>query len=327
MRKLAAIILGGCLWTLGTCFAQANGTDQTTVFVVVGAAGEDIYGGKFATWAGWWREAANKAGAKFVAVGMDADQNKDREDFQTKLAAESKDGAGEMWLVLLGHGTFDGKVAKFNLRGPDFDADELAEWLKPFNRPLAVIDTTAASAPFLPKLSLSGRVIITATKSGYEVNYARFGEYISRAIADVEADLDKDGQTSLLEAYLMASRQVAEFYETEGRLSTEHSLLDDNGDGLGTPADWFRGVRATKKARNDVELDGFRAHQFHLVRSPEEQKMPPELRAKRDELELAINKLREKKSSMPGVAYDKALEKILLDLAHVYEKAGLLKKE
>lgn len=317
----------GCLMLFAACLAHASGTDKATVFVVVGAAGEDLYGAQFTKWAGWWREAANKAGAKFVAVGMDADQNKDREELQTKLAAEPTEGAGELWLVLLGHGTFDGKNAKFNLRGPDVDADELSEWLKPFQRPLAVIDTSAASAPFLPKLSLSGRVVITATKSGFEVNYARFGEYISRAIADTEADFDKDGQTSLLESYLMASRKVAEFYETEGRLATEHSLLDDNGDGLGTPADWFRGVRATKKARDGAELDGFRAHQFHLIRSADEQKMPPELRVKRDELELTINHLRGKKSSMRGADYDKALEKILLELAHVYEKAGMLKKE
>jgi hypothetical protein len=323
MRYLK-FILSGCLWLLALSQVQANGTDRPTVFVVVGAAGEDVYGSQFVKWAGHWREAATKAGASFVAVGLETDQNKDREDFQAKLTAERKDGAGELWLVLLGHGTFDGKEAKFNLRGADFNAEELAEWIKPFHRSVAVINTSAASAPYLSKLSLSGRVVIAATKSGYEVNYARFGEYISKAIADKEADLDKDGQTSLLEAYLMASRQVAEYYETEGRIMTEHSLLDDNGDGLGTPADWFRGVRATKKASNNTELDGFRAHQFHLVRSAEEQKMPAELRAKRDELELGINKLREKKASMKGVDYDKELETLLVELARVYEKAGLL---
>jgi hypothetical protein len=55
--------------------------------------------------------------------------------------------------------------------------------------------------------------------------------------------------------------------------------------------------------------------------------MPAELRAKRDELELRLNKLRENKSSMKGVDYDKELEKLLVELARVYEKAGLLKKE
>ena len=55
-------------------------------------------------------------------------------------------------------------------------------------------------------------------------------------------------------------------YKTDGRLATEHPLLEDNGDGLGTPPDWFRGIRATKKSADGTLPDGLRAHQFHLVR-------------------------------------------------------------
>ena len=174
--------------------------------------------------------------------------------------------------MLIGHGTFDGHTAKFNLRGPDVTAEELAEWLKPLKRPLAVINCASASAPFINRLAGENRVVITATKSGDEQNFARFGQYISAAIADPAADLDKDGQVSLLEAYLTACRQVAEFYEQEARLATEHALLDDNGDGLGTPAAWFRGLRATQRAKDGAALDGTRAHQFHLVASDREQR-------------------------------------------------------
>ncbi len=35
------------------------------------------------------------------------------------LDAEAKDGPAELWLVLLGHGTFDGHEARFNLAGDD----------------------------------------------------------------------------------------------------------------------------------------------------------------------------------------------------------------
>ncbi len=48
----------------------------------------------------------------------------------------------------------------------------------------------------------------------------------------IVADLDKDGQVSLLEAFLIASRRTLEFYKVEGRIATEHALIDDNGDGL-----------------------------------------------------------------------------------------------
>jgi len=222
--------------------------------------------------------------------------------------------------VLIGHGTFDGKEAKFNLRGPDLSAAELADWLKPVRRPLAVINCASSSGPFINKLSATNRVIVTATKSGFEQNYARFGRYMAEAIVDPHADLDRDGQTSVLEAFLMASRRVAEFYDTEGRLATEHALLDDNGDGLGTPADWFRGIRAVKKAKEGASADGLRAHQFHLIRSAQEQMLSSELRAKRDELELAIARLRDAKSQMKEDDYYRQLEKLAIEVARLYER-------
>jgi hypothetical protein len=36
------------------------------------------------------------------------------------------------------------------------------------------------------------------------MNFARFGDYLSQSIIDAAADLDKDDQTSLWEAFLMA---------------------------------------------------------------------------------------------------------------------------
>ena len=118
----------------------------------------------------------------------------------------------------------------------------------------------------------------------------------------------------------MASRRVAEFYESAGRLATEHALLDDNGDGLGTPADWFRGIRAVKKAREDALADGLRAHQFHMVRSEQERRLSPEMRAKRDELELGIARLREAKSGLKEDDYYQRLENLLTGLAKLYER-------
>ncbi len=137
------------------------------------------------------------------------------------LTNEVSQSAGELWLVFIGHGTFDGRTAKFNLRGPDISADDLAAALKPCRRPLVILQCASASGPFLKALSAPGRVIITATRSGYEVNATRFGGYLAQANADPAADLDKDGQTSLLEAYLAASHQVEQSYQEQGRLMTE----------------------------------------------------------------------------------------------------------
>lgn len=294
--------------------------DTPTVVIVVGAPGEEEFGTVFADEAARWIKVCNQAGAKSILIGQEAHgPPDDYEGLKETLANEPKDRPGALWLVFIGHGTFDGKEAKFNLRGPDLGATELALWLQPFHRPLAIIDTSSASAPFLNKLAGPNRVVITATRSGFEQNYARFGRYFSEAIGDPQGDLDKDGETSLLEAFLSASARLAEFYKTEGRLATEHPLIDDNGDGLGTPPDWFRGVRAVKKAKDGATADGPRAQQFVLVRSAAEQKLSPALRAHRDELELALAKLRDGKAKLPEDEYYRRLEALLLDLAKLYE--------
>lgn len=298
--------------------SSTNG--RATVLIVVGAPGEELYGEQFARWAALWDKGCAQTGAKSITIGLKPEgQVTDNESFKQALLAEPKECDEELWLVFIGHGTFDSKEAKFNLRGPDLSGTDCAAWLHPFRRPIAAIDCSSASGPFLNKLSMPGRVVITATKSGFEHNYARFGQFLAEAIVDPDADLDKDGQTSLLEAYLTASRRVAEFYETEGRLATEHALLDDNGDGKGTPAEWFRGVRAVKKAADGAAPDGPRAHQFHLVKSPQEREMPPALRTKRDQLELAIAALRESKEKISEDDYYRQLEPLLIALASLYQ--------
>jgi hypothetical protein len=295
--------------------------DRATLVVVTGVAGEEEFGTAFVQQAETWRKVSETAGAKLVSIGSTVAKDvQDRDELKRALEAEAKDGAGEFWLVLIGHGTFDGKEAKFNLRGPDLTATELAEWLKPFRRPLAIIDAASASAPFLAKLAGPNRAVVSSTRSGHEQNYARFGKYFAEAVADAKSDLDKDGQVSLLEAFLSAAQRTGEFYKTEGRLATEHALLDDNGDGLGTPAEWFRGVRATKQAKDGATLDGSRAHQFHLVKSPAEHALAPEVRAQRDALELKIARWRETKAKAEPARYYAELEKLLLELAAVYER-------
>lgn len=306
---------------LALCLAAlaAPTEDRPTVLVVVGASGEAEYAAQFRQWAERWQAAAGKAGARFISIGLTDETNPtDRDRLRTALDEQAASGTEPLWVVLIGHGTFDGREAKFNLRGPDFSDVELAEWLKPVKRPLAVINCASGSGTFLNRLSAPNRVVITATRSGNELNYARFGQYIAEAIADLRADLDKDGQTSLLEAYLTAGNRVAEFYRTHSQLATEHALLDDNGDHLGTPADWFRGIRATRRAKDGAALDGIRAHQFHLIPSDRERALPAEVRRKRDDLELAIAALRDQKVKLKEDDYYGRLEKLMLELARLY---------
>lgn len=304
-------------WTI----LASGPADQQTVIVVVGAPGNDEYGTTFTASADRWEEAAKNANAQFVRIGDDTstvdDAPTDRDKLKQaidSLPANSK----PVWIVLIGHGTFDGREAKFNLRGPDVSAAELSEWLKPLTMPLAIINCASSSGPFINQLSAENRVVVTATRSGYEYNYARFGEYLSKSISDEAADLDKDGQTSLLEAFLAASAGVTEFYDGQARLATEHALLDDNGDAMGTPADWFRGFRAVRGAKDGALPDGSRANQFILLPRGQEADMPAEFRDRRDQLELRIETLRQLKSELAEDEYYRRLEPLLIELAELY---------
>jgi hypothetical protein len=315
---LRLIIVLTLLFAARATHAQTN--EQRTLVLVIGAAGEPEYGEKFSAWANLWKQSAAQGGMRVRVVGEDAETNEnDLTRLQKILAEEVSRPAGELWLVFIGHGTFDGQTAKFNLRGPDISAAELAAALKPCHRPLAIVQCASSSGPFLTALSAPGRVIITATRSGYEDNATRFGGYMAAAIASPAADLDKDGQTSLLEAFLMASRQVEDYYKNEGLLMTEHALLDDNGDGLGTPPNWFHGVRATKTAAEGKAVDGLRANQMFLVRGASEQMLSPETRARRDELERQIDALRARKPAMKVDDYYKQLEGLMVQTARLYE--------
>jgi len=319
VRRALSATLALLGWLAGPAVLQAQSNEQRTLVLVIGAAGEPEYGEKFSAWAGLWKKAAAQGGLETRVIGEDAAGGEDdRTRLTNVLAEEISRPAGELWLAFIGHGTYDGHTAKFNLRGPNISADDLAAALKSCRRPLAVIQCASASGPFLPALSGPGRVIITATRSGNEENATRFGGYLAEAIANPAADLDKDGQTSLLEAFLLASRDVEKYYKDQGLLLSEHALLDDNGDGLGTPPDWFRGFRAVKTAAEGKTVDGVRAHQMILVRGESEQKLSTETRARRDDLEAQLSALRLRKSSMGEDDYYKQLEAIVSQIARLY---------
>ncbi len=298
---------------------------RALILLVVGASGEEAFAKTFANSEKLWRAAAEKGGAEVVTIGLgavaNAESDEDRRAVQKFCERFEQPATAPGWVVLIGHGTDNGREAKFNLRGPDFSAVELAEWLKPARRPLVIVNSASASGAFLKPLAGTNRIVITATRSGSEMNFAHFGGFMAESIGSLEADFDKDNQTSALEAFLMASRKVADFYKEEGRLATEHALIDDNGDGLGTPGDWFQGVRAVKKAQNGASVDGRRAHQAHLISNAEDRQLSAADRARRDELEMEIAKLRDRKNELAGVVYWRELEGLLLELARLYERS------
>jgi len=308
MNTLLRVI--ACTVLLG---AVSHGAEQAQVLLVVGAPGTDEYEEMFAEWRDRIVAASELGENEITVIGGDIDsESSDKEALRQALRERSD--AKQLWLILIGHGTFDGKTARFNLRGPDVSAAELGEWLDEVPCPVAIANCSSASGPFLERLARENRVVVTATRSGFEHNFSRFGDFFSRSLADLKADLDKDDQVSLLEAFLFASRRVEEFYNDENRLATEHALIDDNGDGLGTSADWFQGVQVAKQSP-----DGTLAHQIHLVLSTQERQLSAEAIARRNELEQNLTALRERKTTMPTDEYYQSVEAIALELAQIYQ--------
>lgn len=319
-----ALVLLMFVVTMPVVAEESSTASQQKMIIVVGASGTPQYEIWFHQWSERWEAAARKANIPVSIIGRHRGefqiQGTDYDRLREEIQKAEGESLAELWIVLIGHGTYDRRVSKFNLRGPDVSAEELSNWLAPIQRPTAIINCTSCSGPFLPTLSGKNRVVVTATKSGTEVNFARFGDFLSTAIDDPNADLDKDHQTSLWEAFLMASRRTAEFYDNDGRVSAEHALLDDNGDQRGTRADQFRGLIPIATATDGAVLDGRKAHQWHLVPSDREAKIPPELRARRNELELAIESLRDRKHTLPEADYRSELERLAIALAELNER-------
>jgi hypothetical protein len=213
-------------------------------------------------------------------------------------------------VVLVGHGTYDGFDAKFNLVGPDLSA---ADWNGLFDAlpaRLVVINTTESSFPFLELISRMGRVVITATDSAQQRFATVFPEYFIRSLADLSSDLDKNGRVSIWEAFTFASAAVKQHYEQRGQLPTERSLLDDNGDGLGREAE----------APGD---DGAVARAVYLNAEPQTVTGDPErdaLERRRLALEKEIEALKARRPTMSDEQYQAELERIFIELARVAQE-------
>lgn len=313
--------------------ADPGADSSLKILLVVGAGGTSEYEAIFKETAALWIEAAKKGGAAIDVIGGAAgetrenteDQAKDQTNDDAKRLRESiaAEKAPALWIVLIGHGTFDGRVAKFNVPGPDFTDEELAEWLGGYEGALSLINTASASGSYIREMAAPGRVVITATKNEGEIFFTRFGRFFAEAVGGlIDADLDNDEQVSLLEAFLFASNQVALFYKNDGRLATEHALIDDNGDGLGSRAEWFEGTTPIQIASAEATPDGDLAAQKVLVKNAFERLLNPAQTKQRDELERRVVELRRSKSSLDETDYYGRLESLLLELARLYDAVG-----
>jgi len=295
------------------------------VILVIGEPGAPEYASRFKSTHEAWTHlfAAGEIEATVIGVGSNEAAFTDLDLLKAALsnATDTVETAEARWLILSGHGSFDGRDARFNLRGPDITAKELKALLPGGTSacPEVLITAFASSIAFLPQLSDTNRVVVSATRDLSENSFSYFGSFLPKALASEVADVDQDGAVSLLEGWLLASKLTAEHYVNEQRILTEHALLDDNADKKGTPSVAFRGLRA-KPMKEGATADGLRAGQLALVPSEAERAMSPEARAKRDALERELLILRDKKAGFEEDEYYRQLKVILLKLGEMYQE-------
>ncbi|HEY7500745.1 MAG TPA: C13 family peptidase [Vicinamibacterales bacterium] len=306
------LVVAALLFVSAPAFAQT-----AHLAVIVGLAGEPEHAELFQRWGATLVDASAKLGVAkpiYLAEKTDVDPKRitgrSTKDEIVK-AFDALKAAGEddvVFIVLIGHGTFDGKVAKFNLPGPDMtpaDFEPLLKGLK--SRHVVFVNTASASGPFIEALAGQGRTVVSATRTGSERFATLFGGYFVDAIAGSEADADKNKRISVLEAFTFAKREVATAYEREGIMLTEHALLSDSGgEGIPNPSiDGKQGkVAALLSLGSTTAGDPL----------PED----PKLRAlylERRDLERRIEALKLLKGSMPADRYTSELEKLATDLA------------
>jgi len=290
--------------------------------VIVGLAGEPEHRELFQRWAATLVDTASgRMGVPrdhIVYLAEQPDQDTKRatgkstkqevEAAFARLAKAAKED-DVVFVVLIGHGTFDGKVAKFNLPGPDMTPADFAPLLKSLrSKHVVFINTASASGPFLAELSGPGRTIVTATRTGAERFSTLFGGQFIDALTSDAADADKNRRISVLEAFTAARIGVARAYEQQGIMLTEHPLLDDSGDKEGSP---------------DPKPDGKNGRVASILAlgttaSAEPLPDDPKLRALYEErraLERRVEGLKLLKTGMEPAKYAADLEKLLIELA------------
>ncbi len=212
-----------------------------------------------------------------------------------------------LFVLLLGHGSWDGTDAKFNLVGPDLTEKEWAALVKPVAGRVVFVNTTPASAPFLKALAGPNRVTITATDQPAQKYDTTFADAFVQALGAAAADTDKDGRISMWEAFAYASRLVRQAYEQKGLLQPEHAALDDDGDGTG------------RQATADGK-DGTLASTTFMDAAVASRPADPALQQMvqhQEQLLIKLDALKKEKARMKPEDYQAAWEALIIDIATV----------
>lgn len=292
---LAALLLSGA-WTTSLAAQQQH------VLIITGLGGEPAYRTAFAEVARRLHDVAATRWRVPAAqiTALVEDPTRDPQRFRGRsskdavaaafLAMAGRVKPGDLVFVFLhGHGSGVGPEATVNLAGPDPTAADYATYLSGFTQQTIVfVNAASASGDFTRVLAGPRRVVLTSTKSSVERNETQFAGHFVRGLESLEADGNKDGRVSVLEAFDYARRETEKAYEAANKLLTEHALLSDST----LAATVAFGARATSSDPRVAALI-----------------------AERTALEEQVTALRARKSTMTEAAYDAELERLLVAIA------------
>jgi len=312
-------VKAGCQLIVASCWfvlAAASARAATFYVTVAGLGGEPDYEQRFTANANDLDKIFKAAAGAHVWTLTGPKTTKAQlQQVMAEVAREAK-AEDDFVLTLIGHGSFDGEVYKFNLVGPDVTAAELAAMCDkvPARRQL-VVDTSSASGGAVAALARPGRVVISATKSGTEKNATVFARYWVEALQDPAADTDKNEAISAAEAFVYADRKTAEFYSSQKRLATEHAQFEDTGKG-----EALRAVALTSgqtQGRAGSLMATMTVVRIGAAQAAMNDPGKRELMGKKEELEQKIDGLKYQKAAMEPGEYKKELTAALVELAKV----------
>lgn len=301
------IHLSVCSFVLWFVSSALWADSDRVCIVITGLGGMPEYEENFVQWAGAVEKLFREE-LKSTVHNLDGRTQKRTEviEFFNNLLS-SLPAQAEIWLFLIGHGNFDGTNYRFNIVGPDLTGSDLGTFLNGLGeKRTCVVAATGASGILIPQLSKRNRLIIAATKNQFERQPPLFLSFFIEAAKSAEADLDRNGKISVLEAFVFSQKKVGVWFEEKGRLQTEHPLLDDNGDGRGAAEP------------NPSEGEGSLASMTYLTAPPEQAYRSLEaqqLSGRRVKIEREIEDLKFRKKELSESEYYQQLEKLLIELA------------
>ena len=274
------------------------------VTIVQGLGGEAVWDARFTDQRHKIREASTTmTNASMVTVfnGEEATRENLLAHFSELSGTMGDDDRAAIYLI--GHGSYDGEQYKFNIPGPDITDADLEEILDGFpGSNHFLVNTSSTSGAILDQLETDDRIIITATRNGNEKNATEFGAYFAEALSSDAADINKNNNVSIQEAFDFAERSVAEFFESQGKLATEHPQIRGNGAG------------------------SFSIARVQAVEASDDNPQVTALLARRLELDSEIESLQLRRSEYSNAEYIERLQALVLESAEVSEQIDMLRE-